>query len=146
MKKVLIVLATLSALCSCGTTSSLYYWGDDAGGQSTYEQCFYKMAKTQSPQSICNLVAAYENIIRNPKGTRQLPPPGVCGEYGYLLLQPHTAEIFATNATAAQKKLFEGDDFILIFRQRGEEMLKAEFTNYPESERFIRPLLEKMRQ
>lgn len=139
-------MSALFVLASCGTTTTLYYWGDDGGGQPAYEQSLYKMTKTQSPESICNLIAAYENIIQHPKGTRQMPPPGVCGEYGYLLLQPHTAEVFASNATAAQKRLFDGEDYILIFRQRGEEMLKAEFVNYPESERFIRPLLEKMRQ
>jgi hypothetical protein len=61
-----------------------------------------------------------------------------------LLLKPETAEIFASKATASQKRLFEGSDYAVIFASRGEEMLKKELELYPESAKLIQPILDRI--
>lgn len=143
MRKLLLFLTACLVLSSCGTTTSLYYWGGNTNGATTYEHLAYKTYDKQTPESICKLIITYEDMVCNPKGTRQVPPPGICAEYGYLLLQPSTAETFANNATASQKNTFEGTDYSTLFRERGEEMMKKEIELYPESEKFIAPLIKR---
>lgn len=143
MKKLIVLFVACLILSSCGTTTSLYYWGGESNGATTYEQLAYKSYDKQTPESLCKLVVAYEDIIKHPTGTRKMPPPGICAEYGYLLLQPETAEIFVKSATSAQKRAFEGTDYNMLFRQRGEEMMKKEIELYPESAIFIAPLIKR---
>lgn len=142
MKVNLIFLSACLMLSSCGT-ASLYYWGGNTHGTTAYEHLAYKSYEKQTPESICKLIAVYENIINNPKGTRKTPPPGICAEYGYLLLQPETAVSFAKTASSSQKGIFDGSDYDRIFRERGEEMMKKEIELYPESERFMLPLIKR---
>lgn len=142
MKRIIVIIAACMILTSCGTTA-LYYWGGTTNDTTVYEQLAYKTYDKQTPESICKLVVAYEDMVKHPTGTRQMPPPGICAEYGYLLLQPETAETFAKSATRMQKKSFEGSDYNMIFRQRGEEMMKKEIELYPESAKFIAPLIKR---
>ena len=142
MRKLFVLGVACLILSSCATTS-LYYWGGYANGATTYEHLAYKSYDKQTPESICKLIVAYEDMVKNPGGTRQIPPPGICAEYGYLLLQPETAEAFAGAATPAQKKFFEESDYNTLFRQRGEEMLQKEIELYPESAPFIAPLVKR---
>ena len=144
MKKSIVVLAAVVLLSSCGVTNSLYYWGGTQNGTTAYENLAYQSYDKQTPKSICNLVAVYENMVTKPGGSRQVPPPGICAEYGYLLLQPETAETFLNNATASQKKLFKTDDYGALFLERGQEMLQKEIELYPESAKFIEPLIKKL--
>lgn len=143
MKKLVVLTVICLMLSSCGSTTALYYWGGVSNGATTYEHLAYKSYDKQTPESICKLVVAYEDMVKHPTGTRQTPPPGICAEYGYLLLQPETAETFAKSATNMQKKAFEGSDYKMIFRQRGEEMMKKEIEFYPESAKFIAPLIKR---
>lgn len=142
MKRVIVLILACIMLSSCGT-ASLYYWGGVSNGATAYEHVAYKSYDKQTPESICKLVVVYEDMVKHPTGTRLMPPPGICAEYGYLLLQPETAEVFAKSATTAQKKVFEGTDYNMLFRQRGEEMLKMEIELYPESAKFIAPLIKR---
>ena len=144
MRRIISIMAACLMLSSCGRTSSLYYWGENTNGTTTYEHLAYKSYDKQTPESLCKLIVAYEDIVSHPKGTRQVPPPGICAEYGYLLLQSGTAETFSNHATLNQKMTFEGLDYAKLFRQRGEEMMKKEIELYPESERFIAPLLKRL--
>lgn len=144
MKKTIVFLIALMLLSSCGMTNTLYYWGGTQNGTTAYENLAYQSYDKQTPASICNLVAVYENMVTNPGGTRQVPPPGICAEYGYLLLQPETAETFLNNATPSQKRLFESDDYSALFLDRGKEMLQKEIELYPESAIFIEPLIKKL--
>lgn len=144
MNKTLILTLVVAALSSCGTTKSLYYWGGSQKGATAYENLAYQSYDKQTPKSICNLVAVYENMVARPGGTRQVPPPGICAEYGYLLLQPETAKTFLDNATFAQKRLFESNDYETLFFERGKEMLRKEVELYPESARFVEPLIRKL--
>ena len=144
MKKVFVAAAAAVMLSSCSMNKALYYWGGTQNGATAYEHLAYQSYDKQTPKSICNLVAVYEDMVTNPGGVRQVPPPGICAEYGYLLLQPGTAETFLNHATAAQKKLFASGDYAALFQDRGQEMLRKEMEYYPESAWFIEPLFQKL--
>lgn len=108
------VLCALGALLlsSCATTPSLYGWGN-------YEATSYAVAKTPSEQNLQRLIQVYEELITHPKGTRQLPPPGICAEYGYLLIKQGKPE-------------------------EGRKLLEREIALYPESSIFIQTLLKRL--
>lgn len=142
MKKVLIPILVLVLAASCGP-QRLYYWGSTGEGTTLYEELAYRQYDKQTPESICALVCLYEEMVTHPGGTRQVPPPGICAEYGFLLLQPATAEYFAQHATKRQRKAFGSGDFTASFQERGLEMLAKEIELYPESAKFIEPLLKK---
>ncbi|MCR5351446.1 MAG: DUF4810 domain-containing protein [Bacteroidales bacterium] len=145
MRKLILAALSLIVLSSCGVTNpDLYYWGGKQSGATAYEVRAYRSYDKQTPKSLCDLVAVYEKIIEHPGGTRQVPPPGICAEYGYLLLRPETATTFLENATDAQRQLFGSTDYTVLFRERGKEMLQREVELYPESATFILPLIKKL--
>lgn len=144
MKKLLISAVAALGLTSCGMTSSLYYWGGTQNGATLYEHLAYKNYDKQTPESICKLICMYEDVVTYPGGTRRMPPPGICAEYGYLLLNPENAEIFAKNATSAQKRTFSTTDYANYFPEKGKEMMQKEIELYPESAKFIGPLIERL--
>ncbi len=141
MKKILLTGIALILLTSCGT--QLYYWGSNKlSGVSEYEDLTYKNYDKRTPESICALLCLYEDMITNPGGLRNVPPPGICAEFGYLLLQPDTEEIFAGHATKSQKETFS-DLNTSSFKALGIQMLEKEIELYPESAVFIGPLVKK---
>ena len=144
MKKLLILAIVSFCLASCGMTSTLYYWGGTQNGTTTYENLAYKNYDTQTPESICKLICMYEDIVSHPGGTRRMPPPGICAEYGYMLLIPENAETFAKYATATQKRTFASTDYAAFFPEKGKEMMLKEIEYYPESAKFIAPLVERL--
>jgi len=141
MRKAIVPLLLLVLTTSC--SSRLYYWGSTGSEATLYEKLAYQQYDKQTPEAICNLVCLYEDMVTNPGGTRQVPPPGICAEYGYLLLQPSTAEYFAQYASRRQRKMFGSGDLGASFHERGLEMLAKEMEYYPESAKFIGPLLKK---
>ncbi|MCF0176236.1 MAG: DUF4810 domain-containing protein [Bacteroidales bacterium] len=144
MRKSLILLLSIVLLSSCGGPTALYNWG--GGGMSStsaYEQLTYKNFSKQTPQSLCELVVMYEGLVNKPGGSRNVPPPGVCAEYGYLLLAPETVAAFTEHATTAQRGTFSSTDYASYFREHGLELMQKEMDLYPESISFIRPLLER---
>lgn len=74
MKRIIVIIAACMILTSCGTTT-LYYWGGTTNDTTVYEQLAYKTYDKQTPESICKLVVAYEDMVKHPTGTRQMPPP-----------------------------------------------------------------------
>lgn len=144
MKRLLTLILISFALTSCGVTSTLYYWGGVQNGVTNYENLAYRSYDKQTPESLCKLICMYEDIVSNPGGTRQLPPPGICAEYGYMLLIPENAAIFAEHATAVQKKTFASSDYASFFPVKGKEMLQKEMELYPESSKFIAPLIKRL--
>ena len=119
VRHILAVAAAALTLASCGTTSALYYWGPSGGGATGYENAAYRNYKERTPESVCNLIYVYEQIVSRPDGTRKMPPPGICAEYGYLLLQPDVADIFYHNASDRQRRLFGNlTDYAGLFRER----------------------------
>ena len=144
MKRILTLTLALFLLTSCGMTTSLYYWGGEQKGATTYENLAYKNYDKQTPESICKLICMYEDIVSNPGGTRRMPPPGICAEYGYMLLIPENATIFTEHATAMQRKTFASGDYASFFPEKGKELLQKEIELYPESAKFIAPLIERL--
>lgn len=144
MKKLILLTMMSFALASCGMTSSLYYWGGSQKGTTTYENLTYASYDKQTPESTCRLICMYEQMVSSPGGIRQVPPPGICAEYGYVLLTQGNAQIFSEHATSVQKRIFDTTDFVSAFQKRGKEMLEMEMQLYPESVRFIAPLMKKL--
>lgn len=142
MRKILVLLAAVSLISSCRTL--LYYWGPDTAGVSAYDNITYAYYKNQSPEALCEAICMYEDIVAHPGESRNMPPPGTCAEYGYLLLQPDTASLFAENATDRQKALFPSGDYSDYFKKYGKEMLEKEIKYYPESKLYIEPLLARL--
>lgn len=142
MKKFLMIFFSLVFMTSC-TTTQMYYWGSTFNGVSKYEHLAYKNYDRQTPESICELVVLYEELTSSPGGTRGTIPPGICAEYGYILLQEHTLESFEKYATKKQRSVFATNDLSTLFHEKGIEMLQKEIELYPESEKFITPLLNK---
>ena len=130
MKRILTLALVSFALTSCGFTTSLYYWGGDLYETTTYENLTYQNYDKQTPESICKLICTYEDIVSNPGGIRKMPPPGICAEYGYMLLIPENAAIFAKYATAMQRRTFTSGDYATFFPERGKELLQKEIEVY----------------
>lgn len=148
MKRLIFLAVLALTITSCSVTQPLYYWGGEQKGTSKYENLAYMSYDKQTPESLCKLICVYEDMVSHPAGSRLVPPPGICAEYGYLLLQPQTAETFVQNATPGQKRVFKdaGTDYATWFRMHGEEMMEKEMVLYPESAHFIKPILEKLMQ
>ena len=144
MKKLLVIFISAMFLSSCVTTR-MYYWGKETNGVSRYEQLAYKHYDQQTPESICELVVLYEDMINNPGGSRNTIPPGICAEYGFLLLQPNTLESFEKYATQKQRKAFDTTDYATLFNDKGIQMLEKEMELYPESVTFISPILKRVK-
>jgi hypothetical protein len=144
MKRLLVLSVVTFCLTSCGFTSTLYYWGGEQNGATTYEDLAYKNYDKQTPESLCKLICMYEEMVTDPGGSRRMPPPGICAEYGYMLLIPENAAIFAEHATAMQKRTFASGDYASFFPEKGKEMLQKEIELYPESVKFIAPLIERL--
>ncbi|WP_297176095.1 DUF4810 domain-containing protein [uncultured Porphyromonas sp.] len=108
-----MVLATVF-LSSCGSTSKLYSWYN-------YEPVSYAVAKNPTPERIETLKKVYERLINEPKGSRKMPPPGICAEYGYLLYKQGQQE-------------------------RGLRLLEREIELYPESTFFIGNLIKQLKK
>lgn len=111
MKKVGILLF-LCSIMACSTTDKLYTW-------KNYDLTSYNYLKNADENSIQELKETYEKIIKEQKGTRKMPPPGIYADYGFLLIQ-------------------EGEV------DKGSELLRKEIELYPESKIFITRILEKI--
>lgn len=144
MKKLIILCVAAVGLLSCGGPKTLYYWGGTQNGVTKYEHFAYLRYDKQTPEALCKLICTYEDMVTHPGGTRMSLPPGICAEYGYILLQPSSADIFASAASAAQRRMFERADYGEFFIEYGKKLLEKEIELYPESVLFIRPLIEKL--
>ena len=147
MRRILphVVLAAGLLLTACGPTAQiLYNWGGEYDGVTEYERLAYRSSATESPESLCSMLVMYERLVNNPGGWRQVPPPGICAEYAWLLAQPETAAIFAEHATARQKAVYDFTDYGSGFLARSRELFEREMQYYPESILFIKPLAERL--
>lgn len=144
-KPFLFAICVITAIClsSCASTDNLYYWGSrNSKGTYTYDEVAYNYFDKQSAKAICELIVAYEDMVNNPGGTRQIPPPGLCAEYGYLLLSPDIEQTLATAATSRRLKKLSRKDF----HQYGLELMQKEIDYYPESAQFIQPLINRAKE
>jgi hypothetical protein len=105
MKSCFFVAVLVLLFASCTTQKTLYSWGN-------YEIASYNYLKNTDEESIQSLIENYLEIIQNQTGTRGVVPPGICADYGFILLQEGKTD-------------------------EGKEMLMKEIALYPESEIFI---------
>lgn len=96
---------------SCAPTKPLYNW-------KGYDDAVYAYTKASDETSNENLIKIYEKLIKNSGGSRQVPPPGVCADYGYLLIKKGQMV-------------------------KGKELLARETVLYPESKQFIDRILKR---
>lgn len=125
---------------SCSTSKTIYYWGPESENITKYEKVTYDYYKYQSPQSVCNLISTYQDIILNCKANEKMIPPGVCAEFGYILLNPVNEEYFNEYASKSQKRLMAG----IVFMEYGKEMIEKEVTLYPEARKFLEPIIKRI--
>lgn len=114
MRKSLILFLFPLALAatSCTTsTKTLYYWGD-------YTEASYDYYKKQTPEDTEDLLGSFEKMMaRVDKGSRKMMPPGMCAEYGFLLIQNGKKE-------------------------EGLALLKKETEMYPQSKKFVERIIK----
>lgn len=111
MKKIYLMLALTAPLfISCMSSSTLYYWGK-------YEDASYKNYKQGTDEAKAELMAVYEKMMDKQTGTRKTIAPGICAEYGYMLIQANKVE-------------------------EGITYLKKEIELYPESRVFIERIIK----
>ena len=144
-KRFALLLTVGLLLGACGPTAEvLYNWGGTSDGVTQYERMAYRTSAKQSPESICAMLVMYEQLVSRPGGWRQVPPPGICAEYAWLLAQPETATIFADHATNRQKTALGYSP--AQFQDRSRELFEMEMRYYPESILFIKPLAARISQ
>lgn len=115
MKKLIVGLTFVFALFVVSCTSSqktLYNWAD-------YQQESYDYVKNSTDASLDDLLKTYEVMINKQTGTRQTVPPGICADYGYLLVKKGK-------------------------KAEGIAMMKKEVALYPESAAFMSQIIKKL--
>ena len=110
----LLLALTAPLFISCMSTSPLYYWGN-------YEEASYQHYKQGTDEAKAKLMATYEKMISRQTGTRNTIAPGICAEYGYMLIQSGK-------------------------REEGINYLKKEVELYPESRVFIERIIKRYEQ
>ncbi len=140
----LFIISLFAALMfsSCVTTYTMYYWGPVSSYDkiSKYEKAAYDYYKYQSPESICRMIETYQDIMLKCEANEKMIPPGVCADFGYILLNPENAAYFNDYASKSQKKLMAG----IVFSEYGKELLEKEISLYPESQQFLEPILKRI--
>jgi hypothetical protein len=111
MKKNILIFLSAVLFVSCSTTQKpLYSWWN-------YADANYNFLKKNDEKSTSKLIEMYEKIIKKQKGTRNVVPPGVYADYGFILIQANKNEL-------------------------GKTMLLKEIELYPESRIFIDRILK----
>ena len=112
MMKYLMFIASTFLLVSCSLMQKPLY------NYAQYEDAVYRYITVQDEKSEERLLKNYEKILGKP-GIRKTPPPGICADYGYLLLK-------------------KGET------KKGKTLLKREKKLYPESAVFINAILKRI--
>ena len=110
-----MLIAFTAASCATNKELPMYDWG-------TYSQDYYKYLKKNTPESQEKLITTLNSVIEGQsKTTRKVPPPGVCADLGFLLVQ--------------QGKVDEGIAF-----------LEKEKEYYPESAQLINSMVKRIKE
>lgn len=115
MKKLIVGSTFMFALLVVSCTPSqktLYNWGN-------YQQEAYDYVKNSTDASLDDLLKTYEVMVNKQTGTRQTIPPGICADYGYLLIKKGK-------------------------KAEGIAMMKREVALYPESAAFMSRIIKKI--
>ncbi len=109
-----LALAILLSVSSCGVSNKLYNW-------QNYEHTSYAYSKKHSPEAEAKLMETYKKLMETQNVGRKVVPPGMCAEYGYMLIK--------------QGKNAEGI-----------ALLEKEISLYPESEKFIGRIIKQFKK
>lgn len=113
MKKLFISGICILMFYSCSTSEkALYSWYN-------YVDSSYQFNKKQDPKSTEALLKDYQKMEAKQKGTRQIVPPGIYAENGYMLVKSGKTE-------------------------EGIALLKKEAELYPESKLFIERIIKQL--
>jgi hypothetical protein len=110
MKNLCLLLGAIWLLSSCTVQKPLYNW-------AKYEATSYNYLKNSDEKSTQALIENCQKIIENQTGYRNVPPPGIYADYGYVLLQVGKTD-------------------------EGKALLMKEIELYPESKIFIDRILK----
>ena len=110
----LALMPTLVLMVSCMSTQTLCSWYD-------YEDATYQYSKKQTEELKVKVLEEYTKVIEKQKGLRNVVPPGMYAEYGYMLYR-----------TGKQEE--------------GLKFLKQEIALYPESEKYISRIIKQLEQ
>lgn len=111
MRKLLAFLAVVM-IAGCAP-KPLYNWGK-------YDTYVYSYVKSPNEESLATLMKECETLISDC-GSRNVPPPGLCADYGYLLIKSGKIE-------------------------EGKAMLNKEIALYPESKVFMERIIKRISQ
>lgn len=112
-RRLLFAVGAATVVCaSCTSNSRLYNW-------KGYEQAVYAYTQVPDEQNLEKLLTVYDRLLHAPGGVRTVPPPGVCADYGYLLLMNGKTD-------------------------EGKALLVQETVLYPESKKFIDRILMRL--
>ena len=115
MKKAVAVLALVFLAAAVSPSlcmaAGLYNW-------SGYQKNAYKYFKKADLGSLQNLLKSYDQIIEKQNGSRETVPPGIYGDYGWLLIKTGRTE-------------------------EGKALLRKEMELYPESSTLIMRILKR---
>ena len=136
----ILSLAFLSLLMfsSCASKKKIYdkntyNWGPIADNVTNYEISSFEYCHNNSQEALCALIETYQTILNDSNGNDRLIPPGICAEFGYVLLNPDTKAVFEEYATAEQKRLMSGRNF----KEYGKSLIEKEMKLYPESRVYL---------
>lgn len=140
LRLTLLMIVAVSA-SSCSVNTQLYDWGRNVNGANMYEYVSYNYYKTRTPESFCMMMATYQKLVSMTGGVRNVPPPGICAEFGYFLLQPESLETFQNYASDKEKMILSRTDFFAY----GIEMMEKEMEYYPESRKFLERIVNRVK-
>ncbi|MGL4227443.1 MAG: DUF4810 domain-containing protein [Tannerellaceae bacterium] len=109
--KFIYLLSIFCLFTSCGSSNELYSWGK-------YDKIVYQFYSDPGDKSTLELKQTYIEMIRKAKKKKKPIPPGICADYGYLLLK-------------------DG------FQDVAQKYFEMEVALYPESTVFIQQILKR---
>ena len=112
IKYICIVIGCLTCI-SCASTTSLYSWRG-------YDEAIYAYTEKADETRMRQILKVYEKILKS-KGTRGVPAPGICADYGFLLIKNGEVD-------------------------KGKQLLQKEIEFYPESETSISRILKRFEE
>jgi hypothetical protein len=80
MRKAIFFFSVAWILSSCASQVPLYSWAN-------YENVSYNYLKNSDEKSTQALIESFKKIIEKQTGERNVTPPGVYADYGFVLLQ-----------------------------------------------------------